>query len=201
MQPQANIYPDRTLENVRNRACKIHGNLIKQVELRITAGAIEPTVGEILTGATSGDTGVVTSVRLESGAWNSSSTGHITDEERQPLKCENSVLLITEHTTLATGTAVATVYLNGHAGVDANTLEWGSGTESITGSIGGAGMMTRYYAHEISSGWIFPEQSMVFHESAWYCIDCYRRIFPKKYLDEWQVTDDDDYLRSDNYGR
>jgi hypothetical protein len=43
------------------------------------------------------------------------------------------------------------------------------------------------------------EQDMVFIDGAWYCNDCYRRKFPKKYLDEWQIPDDDDAMRSDNY--
>jgi hypothetical protein len=170
MQPQAEVYPVSGSLGNRNRACKVHGNLNKQVELRITSGSVAPTVGETLTGATSGDTGVVVLVQLESGSW-------------------------------AGGDAVAAVVINNHTGVDADTGEWGSTTETINGSTGGTNMMTRFVAPEQSIGIIFPESSMVFHENAWYCIDCYRRKFVKKYLDEWVVTDDDDYLRTDRYGR
>ena len=45
------------------------GELYKTVELQFDAGSVEPVAGETLTGATSGDTGVVDSVTLESGTW------------------------------------------------------------------------------------------------------------------------------------
>ena len=163
---EADVYPTR--DGLRYRACKVHGPLNKQVELRITSGSTVPTVGETLTGATSGDTGVVVSVRLESGTW-------------------------------AGGDAVATIVINNHTGVDEDTGEWGSGTEEINGSISGTSIMTRYVAPQQTSGVIFPESSMVFYDSAWYCIDCYRRKFVKKFLDDSQITDDDEYFRSGQY--
>ncbi len=162
------VYPANEYEHTRYRACHIHGPLIKQVELRITSGSVEPTVGETVTGATSGDTGVVLGVHLESGTW-------------------------------AGGDAVATVYINNHTGVDADTGEWGSGTENINGSTSGSNWGTRFVAPEQSSGRIFPEQEMVFVDGDWFCNDCYRRRYPKKYLDEWQIPDDDDFMRSDIY--
>lgn len=45
------------------------GDLYKTVELQFDSGSVEPTEDETLTGATSGDTGVVDSVKLESGTW------------------------------------------------------------------------------------------------------------------------------------
>jgi len=45
------------------------GSLVERCELQFVHGSVEPTVGETLTGATSGDTGVVTSVTLEGGSW------------------------------------------------------------------------------------------------------------------------------------
>jgi hypothetical protein len=164
----AATYPDKSYENARYRVCKIHGNLSKQVELRITSGSISPTVGETITGATSGDTGIVTSVTLEGGTW-------------------------------ASGDAVATVYMNNHTGVDTDTLEWGTSAETLNGSTAGVNWGTLYVAPEQSYGRIFVEQEMVFVDGEWYCNDCYRRRFPKKYLDEWQVQDDDDAVRNDVY--
>ena len=45
------------------------GALVKTCEVQFDSGSVEPTEDETLTGATSGDTGVVVSTRLESGTW------------------------------------------------------------------------------------------------------------------------------------
>jgi len=45
------------------------GDFSNSCELQFTNGSVEPTVGETLTGAVSGDTGIVISVTLESGSW------------------------------------------------------------------------------------------------------------------------------------
>lgn len=45
------------------------GELVKTCELQFDSGSVEPVEDETLTGATSGDTGVVDSVTLESGTW------------------------------------------------------------------------------------------------------------------------------------
>ena len=164
----AESYPNPNFEGARYRECRIHGPVIKQVELRITSGSVEPTVGETITGATSGDTGVVTSVHLESGTW-------------------------------AGGDAIATVYMNGHTGIDADTGEWGSTTETLNGSTSGSDWATRYVAPEQVYGRLFAEQEMVNVDGEWFCMDCYRRRYPKKYLDEYQITDDDDSVRNDTY--
>lgn len=58
--------------------CRRCGIKEKEVELRFDSGSVAPTVGETLTGATSGDTGVVTEVELVSGAWDGSATGYVT---------------------------------------------------------------------------------------------------------------------------
>lgn len=55
------------------------GNVHDEVEIRFDAGAVEPTEGETLTGANSNDTGVVSNVWLESGAYaNNNAVGTIT---------------------------------------------------------------------------------------------------------------------------
>jgi len=54
----------------RHYYCAIcSGDLYKTVELQFDSGSVEPTEDETLTGATSGDTGIVESVTLESGTW------------------------------------------------------------------------------------------------------------------------------------
>jgi len=45
------------------------GEPVKTCELQFDSGSTIPVEDETLTGATSGDTGVVVSIRLESGAW------------------------------------------------------------------------------------------------------------------------------------
>ena len=60
-------FPDMTGE--ARRACRLCGERYVQAELPFTAGATEPEVDEVLTGATSGATGVVVDVTVDSGAW------------------------------------------------------------------------------------------------------------------------------------
>lgn len=192
-------YPNTSFEGARYRECRIHGPLIKQVELRITSGSVEPTVGETVTGATSGDTGVVTSVHLESGAWSGTTNYNITNEDLQPLDCENGDNLVVETSSATGGDAVATVYMNNHTGVDSDTGEWGSTTETLNGSTAGTNFGTRYVAPEQVYGRLFAEQEMVNVDGEWFCMDCYRRRYPKKYLDEYQITDDDDSVRNDTH--
>jgi hypothetical protein len=49
--------------------CYSCGPARKRVEMQFVSGSVEPTDGETLTGATSGDTGVVDSVELVSGTY------------------------------------------------------------------------------------------------------------------------------------
>ena len=51
------------------RPCVLCGGFFQQVEIRFDSGSVEPTEGETITGATSGDTGVVDEVVLESGTY------------------------------------------------------------------------------------------------------------------------------------
>lgn len=54
----------------RHRYCEIcSGPLVNTVELRFDSGSVLPVEDEVLTGASSGDTGIVDSVTLESGTW------------------------------------------------------------------------------------------------------------------------------------
>ena len=51
------------------RPCVLCGTLLKRVEVDFDDGGVEPTVGETVTGATSGDTGIITEVVLYSGSY------------------------------------------------------------------------------------------------------------------------------------
>ena len=60
-------------------SCVLCGGSKTLVEVQFDSGSIEPTVGETITGATSGATGVVSSVDLISGAWNEVANGGFED--------------------------------------------------------------------------------------------------------------------------
>jgi len=57
--------------------CVLCGGVATEVEVQFTTGEVEPQTDEVLTGATSGDTGVVVDVTLESGAWSGTAVGTI----------------------------------------------------------------------------------------------------------------------------
>ena len=62
----------------KRRVCVLCHPFYKRVEFRFDSGSVEPTAGETITGATSGDTGKVESVILESGSWaNGDATGTV----------------------------------------------------------------------------------------------------------------------------
>ena len=62
-------YPVKGAENERYYACVMCEPWHTYYEIRFDAGTAEPTVGETITGSSSGDTGVVVSVALESGTY------------------------------------------------------------------------------------------------------------------------------------
>jgi hypothetical protein len=59
-------------------SCCRCGDFYNEVEIRFKIGAIEPAIGATLTGVTSGDTGVVDTIVIESGAWGGTAIGTIT---------------------------------------------------------------------------------------------------------------------------
>ena len=65
-------YPNKEYENARYRECVYCGPLTETAELRFDSGSSEPSVGDVLVGATSADYGTVVTVTLESGAWEES---------------------------------------------------------------------------------------------------------------------------------
>ena len=62
-------YPIRGVENERYYSCVLCEPWHTYYEIRFDAATAAPTVGETITGVTSGDTGVVVSVALESGSY------------------------------------------------------------------------------------------------------------------------------------
>ena len=56
-------------KDAKRYPCTLCGARYKRVDFWFDSGAVEPTVGETLTGGTSGDTGVVVSSTLHSGTF------------------------------------------------------------------------------------------------------------------------------------
>ena len=56
-------------KDAKRYPCTLCGARYKRVEFWFDSGSVEPTVGETLTGATSGDTGAVVSSTLHSGTF------------------------------------------------------------------------------------------------------------------------------------
>jgi hypothetical protein len=64
-----NVIKDRIADDAQHYPCTLCGNRHTTVEFWFDSGSVEPTVGETLTGATSGDTGVVVSSTLYTGTF------------------------------------------------------------------------------------------------------------------------------------
>ncbi|MCK9597897.1 MAG: hypothetical protein M0R06_02580 [Sphaerochaeta sp.] len=62
-------YPRKDCQNERYYSCVMCEPELTYYELRFDAGTVEATVGETITGVTSGDTGVVVSTTLETGTY------------------------------------------------------------------------------------------------------------------------------------
>jgi len=128
-------------------------------ELKYDAGGTtEPTVGETFTGATSGDTGVVTEVQtLISGSWTGdNATGYIT--------------------------------LDTLTGYDGEQLTMFEDNEAINGTTAGNDCLICDGAGQIHIGGIFyPKRLMVKHEGRWYCIWHYRFKTRLENLDKQKI--------------
>jgi len=123
----------------RHRYCTTcSGEIYKTVELQFDSGSVEPVEDETLTGATSGDTGIVVSTTRDSGTW-------------------------------AGGDAAGTVYLSSPTGISDDD-ECFEDDETITGSTGGANIMTVNGDGIVKSeGMPYPEGDGGFFEGKWYC--------------------------------
>lgn len=160
MRLQSTPWPKAPIQGRKYYACWLCGKTYTYYELQFDAGAVEPTVGETLTGASSGDTGVVVSVTLESG-------------------------------TYAAGTAVGTVELSSVTGASSDDqLEAFEDNESITGSTGGAGMMTTNgEARKKVYGRLYPDTELAFRDGHYYCRDHYEY--------KYRIEDRADWARND----
>jgi len=126
------------------RSCWLCGGTVSNhVEIRFDTGIQEPTVGSTLTGATSGDTGVVTAVQVESGTWDGGdAAGTIW---------------------MSSPTGFSDINTDGGTG------EWGQDNEALT-SGGVTKCVMNGHGHQKRGGILYPESDMVeASDGHWYC--------------------------------
>jgi hypothetical protein len=149
--------------NQPRRSCHMCGTEFKRVELPFDSGSTEPTVGETLTGATSGDTGVVVSTKVYDGTW-------------------------------AGGDAEGYVALSTFTGDDFDTGTIYQDNETITGSTGGANMMTVDGQGAVTKyGRFYRESQLVRREGRYYCTPHYTWRFRNKDYDDIKLDLDENY--------
>ena len=138
------FYPSPAYEEHRYRECSICGMNQYWATLDFTSGATAPTVGETLTGAVSGDTGVVKEVALYSGACaDGDATGRILLETISGWDhLQYSIFTVGESITGSTGGASMLIVDNGTVKVN-NRLS----PEGETGMVDGV----RYCAYHLDT--------------------------------------------------
>ena len=139
------------------KECTLCRELKKWVELHYYSGSVEPVVGECLTGATSGDTGTVSSVTLFSGSWaGGDAAGIVEFSSYTGLDSESESIFEKDEN------------LNGSTG----------GTNMLT---------AKWIAGYKVSGIIHPKRVMTKREGRWYCEAHHDFKFIQKDRDEQKV--------------
>ena len=161
-------YPNKEYENARYRECVYCGPLTERAELQFDSGSSEPSVGDVLVGATSTDYGTVVLVTLESGAWaDGDAVGTI----------ELSTLSGVDQDKL-------------EVFEDNENINISGGTENVL-TANGVGIIKRH-------GLLYPEQEMTKVDGRWFCNDHYQMRFPSKYSDEYRVEGSEEDLKDDD---
>jgi len=166
--------PDRDMTDAEGEEwyeCIMCGTSYKHAELHFDSGSVAPTVGETFTGATSSDTGVVVSTALYSGSY----TGG---------NAEGTVTLSTlTGVSKDSTTLVETVYQD---------------DETITGSTGGADMMTVKGTPQINKyGRFYSESDIVKFRGKQYCSTHFRFRWGHKLIDEIPFTINEEFRGSE----
>ena len=131
----------------------------KTCELKYdSGGTTAPTVGETFTGATSGDTGVVTVVQtLISGTW-------------------------------AGGDAAGYITLDSLTGYDGEQLTMFENNEAINGSSAGDNCLTADGEGQVNiDGIFYPRSLLVKLRGKWLCVWHYRFRTKQEHLDEQRI--------------
>ena len=151
-----NLKKDRISMDGAYYPCTLCGAQYKRVEFWFDPSSVEPTVGETLTGDTSGDTGVVVSSTLYDG-------------------------------TYAGGDAKGFVELSGCTGVSERFAF--EEDETITGSTGGADMMTTdSVGSEKVYGRLYPDTAMAVYNGKKYCLPHYHYVSRKNYERDAEIN-------------
>lgn len=140
--------------NSKWEACYLCGPLKIWAMLYFDSGSVEPTEGETLTGATSGDTGVVSDWSLLSGSWaGGDAAGFVYLES--PTGYDYMDLLVFDDDEL----------INGSTG----------GSNMLTAN--GDGYVQK-------SGCLYPQESLTEADGHKFCAEHYRFRYDKKSIDE-----------------
>jgi len=156
------IYPTSAYDHHRYRSCDRCGGPTYNVVIDFDAGAVCPTVGETLTGAASGATGVVVETNLVSGTYaGGDAAGRVL---------------------LETPTGYDTFQGTCFSDNEAVTGSVG-GVAMLT--VDGAG------AFKVN-GRLYPEGEVNNIDGRWLCREHYEREYPKKGLDEAWIDADEE---------
>jgi len=130
----------------------------KHAEVWFDSGSTEPTVGEVFTGATSGDTGVVVGTELYSGSWaGGDAAGVVTLSTLTGVSKDSDTL-------------IETVFQN---------------DEEINGATAGDSCMTVDGTPEVKKyGRMYPESLITVFRGQRYCRAHFDSVWRKKLIDE-----------------
>jgi hypothetical protein len=154
-QRRANLY--RRAGPVCLDHCAVCGPIEETIELDYDEGGNEPTVGDTLTGATTGDTGVVSEVILRSGAWASGTAAGTIIMTSGTGVDDDSMSSFKDNENITNTTAGNTV-----------------------GKTEGVGILKR-------TGFYYPSEDLIEVDGQHYCRKHYLLKFPKKFLDEMDI--------------
>ena len=134
------------------------GAKYKHAQVWFDSGSAEPTVGEVLTGATSSDTGVVVGTQLHSGTYaGGDAAGVVTLSTLTGASTDSDTLL-------------ETVFQN---------------DENLNGSTGGANMMTVNGTPYVNKyGRLYPDSEIVEFRGKRYCREHFEAVWKNKLIDE-----------------
>ena len=162
--------PDRDREENTGEEwydCCMCGSRYKHAEVHFDSGSVAPTVGETFTGATSADTGVVVSTALYDGAY--------ADGDAEGTVTLSTLTGVSKDST----TLVETVYQD---------------NETITGSTGGADMMTVKGTPQVNKyGRLYSESDITVFRGKQYCRGHFLWRWRHKLIDEapFFITEED----------
>jgi hypothetical protein len=144
--------------NDRWRTCHYCGPVTYKAVISFDSGSVEPTADETLTGATSGSTGIVSQVILDSGSWAGGNAA-------------GQILL----------TSVTGYDLEGHEIFSDNEAINGSTAGDDCATVNGVGSL-------VVDGLLYPESEMVFYRGTWHCAPHFKYVWRHEFIDETKIN-------------